>query len=282
MTDRLFQSLYGVTFPPFRPDIPDHAVWKTDQVESFVGRLDLLVKYGGFALISGETGLGKSRILQLIASRLRCMEGLTVGIMQRSQNTIMDFYRELGDVFGIALSPANRYGGFKSLRARWKNHLDQTLLRPVLLIDEAQEMPIICLNELRLLSSEQFDAHSLLTVVLCGDNRLVERFRDPILLPLGSRIRHRLVLHPYSRDELLAFVTHQLAQAGASHLMNEELKCALVDHAAGNLRILTNMASDLFEAAVARKLPSLDEKLFLELFTGPSTGRRTAASPARK
>ena len=275
MTDRHLQALYGLTYSPFRQDIPDRSMWKTDQVDYFLSRLEQLLKYGGFALLSGETGLGKSKILQLIAFRFQSLEGVTVGVMQRPQNTMMDFYRELGDVFGLSLSPANRYGGFKSLRTRWKTHLDQTLHRPVLLIDEAQEMPIICLNELRLLSSEQFDSRSLLTVILSGDNRLVERFRDPVLLPLGSRIRHRLLLHPYHQDELLAFVNHQLAQAGAPHLMMEELKRALVEHAGGNLRVLTNMASELLEVAATRQLASLDEKLFVELYTASGTGRRT-------
>lgn len=282
MNDRALQALYGMTFSPFRQDIPDHAVWKTDQVDYFIARIEQLVKYGGFALISGETGLGKSKILQLIAFRFRGLEGVTVGVMQRPQNTMMDFYRELGDVFGLSLSPANRYGGFKALRARWKSHLDKTLHRPVLLIDEAQEMPLICLNELRLLSSEQFDSRSLVTVVLSGDNRLSDLFRQPALLPLGSRIRHRLVLQPYSQDELLAFINHQLVQAGASHLMTDELKNALVDHAGGNLRVLANMASELIEVAATQNKTSLDEKLFIEVFTAPSTGRRTTLSPRKR
>lgn len=43
-------------------------------------------------------------------------------------------------MFGVELKPNNRWGGFKALRERWQAHLEKTLLRPVLLIDEAQEM----------------------------------------------------------------------------------------------------------------------------------------------
>jgi general secretion pathway protein A len=62
----------------------------------------------------------------------------------------------------------------------------------VLLIDEAQEMAPKVRSELRLLSSADFDATSLLTMVLSGDDRLLERLRHPDLVPLATRIRTRL------------------------------------------------------------------------------------------
>jgi hypothetical protein len=58
--------------------------------------------------------------------------------------------RELGDLFGVALTPRNRWGGFKTIREKWQAHIEATLIRPVLIIDEAQEMPVNALNELRL------------------------------------------------------------------------------------------------------------------------------------
>jgi hypothetical protein len=60
--------------------------------------------------------------------------------MERPQSSLGDFYREMGDIFEVNLSLANRYGGFKALRERWLKHTQTTLFRPVLLIDEAQEM----------------------------------------------------------------------------------------------------------------------------------------------
>lgn len=58
----------------------------------------------------------------------------------------------MGDLFGIELKPHNRWGGFKAPRERWLSHLEGMLLRPELLIDEAQEMQGAVLSELRLLS----------------------------------------------------------------------------------------------------------------------------------
>jgi hypothetical protein len=63
---------------------------------------------------------------------------------------------------------AKQGGGFKALRTRWLNHLGSTTRRSVLLIDEAQEMSPMVLNELRLISSARFDSQSLLCAVLAG------------------------------------------------------------------------------------------------------------------
>jgi general secretion pathway protein A len=62
----------------------------------------------------------------------------------------------------------------------------------VLIVDEAQEMKPAVLAELRLLSSARLDSHVLLTAVLAGDGRLIERLRSDELSPLNSRCRVRL------------------------------------------------------------------------------------------
>ena len=69
----------------------------------------------------------------------------------------------------MPLRPHNRWGGFKALRERWIAHLETTRRRPLLLIDEAQEMSTAVLSELRLLASARFDSQPLLCVVLAGE-----------------------------------------------------------------------------------------------------------------
>lgn len=267
MNDKKLLALYGLKYNPFLPDIPVEALWLAPGLDSFVFRMQNLIKTGGFALICAEPGLGKSKNLQMLAHRLESLGEVAVGVMQRPQSSLADFYRELGDLFGVNLSPANRYGGFKSLRQRWREHLKNTLYRPVLLIDEAQEMLGASLNEIRLLQSDHFDSRSLLTTVLCGDMRLPQRFRTPQLASLGTRMRVRLTIEPYQPQHLLDFIEHSLAQAGADHLLSQTLKETLADHAAGNLRMLTAMAADLLNAAAEKQLPQMDEKLFFEVFS---------------
>src|SRR5215472_10568977 len=151
-------SLYGLKWNPFSPELPIEALLMTPKIEHFAWRVEQLVQEGGFALVTGDSGTGKSVALRIVASRLSVMRDVVVGAIERPQSKNSDFYRELGDIFGVKLTPSNRWGGFKALRERWKAHVASSRIRPVLLIDEAQEMPAQVLAELRLLSSADFDA----------------------------------------------------------------------------------------------------------------------------
>jgi len=268
------RSLYGLKYNPFLPDVPPESLFTIPGTEQFIQRVQAMASQGGFALITGDPGLGKSKTLQSIAYRLEKVPDLVVGVMQRPQSALGDFYRELGELFNVGLSPANRYGGFKALRTRWKNHCQSTLLRPVLLIDEAQQVSTECLTELRLLQSHHFDSQNLLFTILCGDSRLPERFRTTELLPLGSRIGPRLALSPLSPEQLQNYLNFALEQAGHPQLMSPQLILTLAAHAANNLRVLNQMAAEMLSAATERNLPRIDESLFLELFSPTGSKQR--------
>ena len=271
-------SIYGLKFHPFRPDIPIEALYTTPAVDAFVRRIELGVADGGFAMLTGDPGTGKSIAMRLLKERLQKLPDVLVGMVEHPQSRVSDFYRELGDVFNIQVLSNNRWNNFKSLRTRWADHITSSRSRPILLIDEAQETLTTVFNEMRILASKDLDSKQLLSVVMAGDSRLPERLRSPDLLPLGSRMRRRLVLDYASRDELLACLDHLLTQAGNPSLMTTELRATLAEHAAGNYRVLMNLADELLSAALERELPRLDEKLFLDVFAQPTAHK----SPTKK
>jgi general secretion pathway protein A len=273
-------ALWGLKWNPFSPEVPSEALLATPAIENFAWRVEQLVQEGGFALVAGESGTGKSVALRIVAERLATLRDVVVGVLERPQSKPADFYRELGDIFSVKLSASNRWGGFKTLRERWRTHLASSRLKPVLLVDEAQEMAVEVLSELRLLSSADFDATSLLTVILAGDGRLLERLRHPDLVPLGTRIRTRLHTEPAAREELLELLRHALAKAGNAALMTPELLDTLVDHAAGNYRLLMTMGGELLAYGLAQEVAQLDEKCYLEVFQ-PARPRPAPKKKAR-
>ena len=275
-------ALYGLKWNPFSPELPVDAIYVPQKIENFCWRIEhAQIREGGFAMIHGDPGSGKSIVLRLLAERLKKLPDITVGAINHPQSNLADFYRELGDIFGVPLRPSNRWGGFKALRERWLSHLESSRCRPVLLIDEAQEMTPQVLSELRLLASARFDSQPLLCIVIAGDARLTEKLRREELIPLGSRIRTRLATEFASREELVACLDHLLAGAGNASLMTTQLRHTLCDHAADNYRILTTMAAELLAAAAQRDLPVLDEKLYLDIFAQPNQPAQRRAATAR-
>jgi type II secretory pathway predicted ATPase ExeA len=166
----------------------------------------------------------------------------------------------------VALTPHNRWNGAKALREKWQAQIEASLYRPMLIVDETQEMKTAVLCELRLLSSTDLDARSILSVVLCGDSRLTDRLHHADLLPIASRIRTRLRTESATSAQLNDCLSHLLEKAGNLRLMTPGVQTALCEHAAGNLRLLMNMANELLAEAVRRQADQIDEKLFFDTF----------------
>lgn len=260
-------ALYGLKFNPFSQQVPDTALFTLPQIESFCWRIEQQVGEGGFALVCGDPGTGKSAALRILSQRLNQGRDLTVGRLTRPQANLADFYRELGHLFGVPLAPHNRWNSSKLLREKWLAHIDASVYRPVLLIDEAQEMKSPVFSELRLLSSADLDSRSILTIILAGDQRLASRLEELELLPIASRIRSRLRLEALPPKQLQDCLNHLLKAAGNPRLLTAALLVTLCEHAAGNLRLLMNLANDLLATASHQEREQIDEKLFFEVFT---------------
>ena len=278
MTHKLL-ALYGLKWNPFSADIPVEALWTSPKLEHFRWRMEQQVREGGFTLIAGDPGTGKSVALRLLAHHLAALPDVQLAVVTRPQSGLGDFYREIGALFGVALAPHNRWAGFKSLREKWLAHIEATRYRPVLLVDEAQEMSHAVLAELRILASTDFDSRAILTVVLAGDGRLIQDLRREALLPIASRIRVRLNLDYMTPKELLDWLRHSLAQAGNPQLMTPELMTTLSEHAAGNLRVLSIMAAELLALAARREVSQLDQKLYLDAYTPQARPKSRLTEP---
>ncbi|MBE7500088.1 MAG: ATP-binding protein [Verrucomicrobiales bacterium] len=275
MNKRLL-NLYGLKFNPFSTQVPVPALWSSPPIEHFCWRLAEQTAEGGFAWVWGDPGTGKSATLRILAEHLGGRPDLCVGTLTRPQAKMADFYRELGHLFGVSLSPHNRWHSAKSLREKWLAHIEAAACRPVLLIDEAQEMNTAVLAELRLLASADLDSRSILTIVLGGDQRLAHRLEEPDLLPIASRLRSRLRLEALPPQQLRDALQHRLQAAGNVQLLSPGLLQTLCEHAAGNLRLLLNLADDLLLAAGRQERDVLDEKLYFEVFAlDPKPSRKS-------
>jgi len=259
-------NMYGLIFNPFGSDRPFSSIYVSKYHKRELWRLENLVMDGGIAAVIGEPGTGKSTFLRYLSDHLEKIPDAQIVHMDRPQNSLADFYRELGSIFQLELRVSNRWGGFQALREKWSKHIRSTLLRPVLLIDEAQLMQPQTLTELRLLSSERFDSRKLLTVALAGDQRLVNKLNHPELLPLKSRIKPWVECNSLSKEDLAALLRYTVDAAGNPGLVSEGLICLLAEQSCGNPRIMMQLGHDLLLAGAMQERDVLDEALYYDLF----------------
>jgi len=267
-------ALYGLKWNPFLAEIPTQELIKDAATKKFCYRVEQVVMDGGFAIVTGDPGTGKSITLRQLNAHLAQIPELNVRIITRPQSGIRDFYREISELFGAPMKQNNRFGSFATLREKWNSHIKSSSFRPVLIIDEAQEAHEDVLNELRLLSSANLDSCNILAVILAGDSRLVEKLRQTNLLPLESRIRIRHHLDKRPQSELISILTETIKNSGSPDLMTPLLIQTLAEHAMGNIRAMMLLANDLLATAAEMEIRQLDENLFFEVYQGLAKKKR--------
>jgi energy-coupling factor transporter ATP-binding protein EcfA2 len=97
--NRALLAPYGLKWNPFSTELPSEALYLSPKINDFFWRIENVhVREGGFALIQGDPGTGKSVVLRALAERLERQTELTVGVLNHPQSNLGDFYRELAEV----------------------------------------------------------------------------------------------------------------------------------------------------------------------------------------
>ena len=167
----------------------------------------------GFVVITGEIGSGKTT---LIESFLRQLDSdVVVAQINQTQVTAVEFLQSVLVQFGF--SP------FKMKKAELIATVNNFLIeqyaagrKVLLIIDEAQNLSLKVLEEIRLLSGIESTKEKVLRIILAGQPELNEKLDSPELVQLTQRVRLRFHLGALSRDDLRAYILHRLEVAGAN------------------------------------------------------------------
>src|ERR1700752_3258124 len=96
MNSKKLLALWGLKWNPFAPELPREALLVTAALDHFAWRVEQLVQEGGFALVTGESGTGKSVALRIVAGRLAALRDVTVGVIERPK--VLDSLEQAGEI----------------------------------------------------------------------------------------------------------------------------------------------------------------------------------------
>lgn len=211
----MYLEFYGLKEMPFGLTPDPRYIFRTEShFEALTALAYGVERSKGLILITGAAGTGKTTMLKLALDQFG--ERVLPIYIFNPILTVSEFFEQLIYGYGLGL-PASAskpellaaLGYFLSLRHR-KN------MRTVLMIDEAQDLSLTLLEEIRLLLNFRTGGEKLMQVVLCGQPEFEDRIKQPDLYRLKQRIALRSVIRPLNVFDVNKYVRFRLKLAGAA------------------------------------------------------------------
>lgn len=237
----MYEGYYGLREKPFSilPD-PDMIYWGKNHRLAFAMLEFGVMNNAGFTVITGEIGSGKTTLLRyllrkldkdiavgLISNTPRGKAELLQWVMMSLQQPFEDSYPKLFQQFQRFLHEQHFRGG-----------------RTILIVDEAQNLDLEALEELRMLSNINADKDQFLQIILVGQPQLKDLLRSPQLVQFAQRVSSDFHLKPLNPDEVTEYINYRLHAAGAQTALFSEKACAAIAQASQGIPRTINILCD--------------------------------------
>jgi len=241
----LYIRHFGLREAPFGITPDTDFIFTTRAHQEALNTLLIALKSGeGFIKITGEVGTGKTLLCRRLLKSLAEQHCLTAYLPNPclSPATLL---RSLADEIGLEMAEANdHYVLLKGLNEALLA-LAQQGRTVIVLLDEAQAIPLEALETLRLLSNLETEKRKLLQIVMFGQPELDRHLANPAIRQLRQRIAFSFCIAGMQRDELHHYLTHRLRQAGlvAGELFADDAVLALYRASRGTPRLVNILAN---------------------------------------
>jgi len=247
----MYEQYYGFSEKPFSLTPDPKYLYRS---ESHANALELLQyaldRREGFVVITGDIGTGKTTLCRALLEQTdkKTFTALLLNPFLSEEDLLKTILQDLGVI--------SRNDDRLALRHPSKQDLISTLYdfllslvplgaRAVVIIDEAQNLPLPILEQIRILSNLETDKDKLLQIVLVGQLNLTPLLRSPELRQLDQRISIRYQLTPLVEEEVAAYVSHRLAIAQGTRTVTFTPKALeLVHRCTGGIPRLINLLCD--------------------------------------
>jgi len=240
----MYREHFGLEEPPFSiaPD-PRYLYMSEQHREALAHLLYGFNSDGGFVLLTGEIGTGKTTVCRCLLEQVP--DDSAIAFIFNPKLTVDELLATICDEFGISYPKDN-----KSVKV-FVDLINTFLLnsygegrKAVLIIDEAQNLSPDVLEQLRLLTNLETSRKKLLQIILLGQPELRDKLSRPELHQLSQRIIARYHLSSLSKDDVKAYVAHRLSVAGAGSTLFPDSALRTLYSLTGGVPRLMNIICD--------------------------------------
>jgi general secretion pathway protein A len=240
----MYLSFFGLTEAPFSiAPSPRYLYMSQRHQEALAHLLYGVNGEGGFVLLTGEVGTGKTTVSRCLLEQIP--ESCEVAYIFNPKLTVEELLSTICAEFRIACPPGNT--SIKVFVDCINAHLLDVHARgghSVLIIDEAQNLSTDVLEQMRLLTNLETNERKLLQIILIGQPELAEMLQRPELRQLAQRIVARYHLGPLTRPEVAAYVQHRLDVAGTQRPLFPASITGRLHRLSGGIPRLINVLCD--------------------------------------
>jgi general secretion pathway protein A len=242
---------------------------------------------GGFAMLTGEVGTGKTTVAKAMLASLddKTASGLILNPTFSSQ----DLLEAICDEFSIDYPPQASLKQLSQAIYQYLQHNELQGINTLVVIDEAQHLSAEVLEQLRLLTNLETDDRKLLKVLLIGQPELQQKLRTTQLRQLAQRITGRYHLLPLSEGETRQYIEFRLSTAGGDASLFSKSAVAVINKASQGIPRLINLIGDkalqyAYHSGEKRVSKSTAHKACEDIlsFQAPGVGNSTQESALRQ
>lgn len=211
----MYQDYFGLQEQAFSIAVNPRYLYMTQKHKEALAHLLYGVKGGGFVMLTGEVGTGKTTIIRCLLEQLP--QNTDIAIVLNPMSNVEEMLCTICDELGV------KYHRDKNTVKSLTDALQSYLLvnhtkgkNTVLLIDEAQLLSAEVLEQIRLLTNLETSTQKLLQIILVGQPELNDLLAQPRLRQLSQRITARFHLTPLTLEETYQYISHRLSVAGMS------------------------------------------------------------------
>ena len=263
----MYESYFGLRERPFELTPNPRFLFMTPHHREALSTLEYgLSGRTGISVLIGEAGTGKTTLVHA-ALRSKSAEHSLVVYLNNPSLTRNEFLEFLAAGFGLSADAARS-------KTRLLCELTEVLAKrhearqmAALIIDEAQGLPDVLLEEIRLLANIESASEKLISIVLAGQPELADRLNQPSLRQLKQRIGLRCSLHPLKYDETVSYVAARLRVAGGhvDKVFSPDAIAIVHARAGGIPRTVSVICDNALVTAFAMDRSPVDAEVVLEV-----------------